>query len=163
MVHAFVVPATPTVTMTCFPSSASASSCSSSSTSHLASPPVCAINCCITSPVSLCLSHCIRVMRLCAVKKVNQVDTFLIFPQCFLSVSLQQSLAEGQHLRAKALVSPTQDATGFLLKDSSGGGSSSKNSSCDTDDFVMVPAHFTGKKTFFFHRIRSLNLEYSYV
>ncbi|XP_040013041.1 serine/threonine-protein kinase ULK1 isoform X1 [Xiphias gladius] len=84
---------TPTVTMTCFPSSASASSCSSSSTSHLASPP--------------------------------------------------QSLGEVQHLRAKALASPTQEATGFLLKDSSGGGSSSKNSSCDTDDFVMVPAHFT--------------------
>ncbi|KAM9841451.1 serine/threonine-protein kinase ULK1 [Aulostomus maculatus] len=85
---------TPTVTMTCFPSSASASSCSSSSTSHLASPP--------------------------------------------------QSLAEVQHLRAKALASPTQEATGFLLKDSSGGGGSSKNSSsCDTDDFVIVPAHFT--------------------
>ncbi|XP_054875284.1 serine/threonine-protein kinase ULK1 isoform X1 [Amphiprion ocellaris] len=86
---------TPTVTMTCLPSSASASSCSSSSTSHLASPP-------------------------------------------------QQSLAETQHLRAKALASPTQEAAGFLLKDSSGGGGSSKNSSsCDTDDFVMVPAHFT--------------------
>ncbi|KAM7369163.1 hypothetical protein PAMP_013456 [Pampus punctatissimus] len=91
--------ATPTVTMTCFPSSASASSCSSSSTSHLASPP--------------------------------------------------QSLAEVQHLRAKALASPTQEATGFLLKDSSGGGGSSKNSSsCDTDDFVMVPAHLiTGELT----------------
>ncbi|XP_070844610.1 serine/threonine-protein kinase ULK1 isoform X1 [Chaetodon trifascialis] len=85
---------TPTVSMTCFPSSASASSCSSSSTSHLASPP--------------------------------------------------QSLAEVQHLRAKALASPTQEAAGFLLKDSSGVGGSSKNSSsCDTDDFVMVPAHFT--------------------
>lgn len=85
---------TPAVSMTCFPSSASASSCSSSSTSHLASPP--------------------------------------------------QSLAEVQHLRAKALASPTQEAAGFLLKDSSGGGGSSKNSSsCDTDDFVMVPAHFT--------------------
>lgn len=85
---------TPTVSMTCFPSSASASSCSSSSTSHLASPP--------------------------------------------------QSLAEVQHMRAKALASPTQEAAGFLLKDSSGGGGSSKNSSsCDTDDFVMVPAHFT--------------------
>ncbi|KAM6975399.1 serine/threonine-protein kinase ULK1 isoform 2-T2 [Tautogolabrus adspersus] len=89
---------TPTVSMTCFPSSASASSCSSSSTSHLASPP--------------------------------------------------QSLAEGQHLRAKALASPTQEATGFLLKDSSGGGGSSKNSSsCDTDDFVMVPANFTTELT----------------
>ncbi|XP_026153205.1 serine/threonine-protein kinase ULK1 isoform X3 [Mastacembelus armatus] len=89
---------TPTVTMTCFPSSASASSCSSSSTSHLASPP--------------------------------------------------QSLAEVQHLRAKALASPTQEAAGFLLKDSSGGGGSSKNSSsCDTDDFVMVPAHFTSELT----------------
>lgn len=37
------VTATPTVSMTCFPSSASASSCSSSSTSHLASPPVCSL------------------------------------------------------------------------------------------------------------------------
>ncbi|XP_041754409.1 serine/threonine-protein kinase ULK1 isoform X13 [Coregonus clupeaformis] len=83
---------TPAVTMTCFPSSTSASSCSSSSTSHLASPP--------------------------------------------------QSLAEVQQLRAKTLTSPTQDAPGFLLKDSSGGVCSSKNSSCDTDDFVMVPAHF---------------------
>ncbi|XP_041754407.1 serine/threonine-protein kinase ULK1 isoform X11 [Coregonus clupeaformis] len=85
---------TPAVTMTCFPSSTSASSCSSSSTSHLASPPV------------------------------------------------SQSLAEVQQLRAKTLTSPTQDAPGFLLKDSSGGVCSSKNSSCDTDDFVMVPAHF---------------------
>uniref|UniRef100_A0A8C2Q871 non-specific serine/threonine protein kinase n=1 Tax=Cyprinus carpio TaxID=7962 RepID=A0A8C2Q871_CYPCA len=80
------------VTVTCFPSSASASSCSSSSTSHLASPP--------------------------------------------------QSLAEIQQVRAKALASPTQDSPGYLLKDSGGGGGGSKNSSCDTDDFVMVPAHF---------------------
>uniref|UniRef100_A0A4W5LCM2 non-specific serine/threonine protein kinase n=1 Tax=Hucho hucho TaxID=62062 RepID=A0A4W5LCM2_9TELE len=87
---------TPAVTMTCFPSSASASSCSSSSNSHLASPP---------------------------------------------------SLAEVQQLRAKTLASPTQDAPGFLLKDSSGGGCSSKNSSCDTDDFVMVPVHFPSKQT----------------
>ncbi|MEQ2234271.1 Serine/threonine-protein kinase ulk1, partial [Ilyodon furcidens] len=87
----------PTVTMTCLPSSASASSCSSSSTSHLASPP--------------------------------------------------QSLAETQHLRAKVLASPTQEAAGILLKESSGAGGSSKNSSsCDTDDFVMVPAHFTSKE-----------------
>uniref|UniRef100_A0A671NVL9 non-specific serine/threonine protein kinase n=1 Tax=Sinocyclocheilus anshuiensis TaxID=1608454 RepID=A0A671NVL9_9TELE len=85
------------VTVTCFPNSASASSCSSSSTSHLASPP--------------------------------------------------QSLAEIQQVRAKALASPTQDSPGCLLKDSGGGGggSSSKNSSCDTDDFVMVPAHFPSK------------------
>ncbi|CDQ66552.1 unnamed protein product [Oncorhynchus mykiss] len=89
---------TPAVTMTCFPSSASASSCSSSSTSHLASPP--------------------------------------------------QSLAEVQQVHTKTLASPTQDSPGFLLKDSSGGGCSSKNSSCDTDDFVMVPAHFpTGELT----------------
>ncbi|KAF3848847.1 hypothetical protein F7725_015344 [Dissostichus mawsoni] len=43
----------------------------------------------------------------------------------------------------KTLTSPTQEAAGFLLKDSSGGGGSSKNSSCDTDDFVMVPANLT--------------------
>lgn len=66
----------------------------------------------------------------------------------------QQSLAEIQQVRAKALASPTQDSPGYLLKDSGGGGggSSSKNSSCDTDDFVMVPAHFpsTPARTFSF-------------
>uniref|UniRef100_A0A8C7V8E3 non-specific serine/threonine protein kinase n=1 Tax=Oncorhynchus mykiss TaxID=8022 RepID=A0A8C7V8E3_ONCMY len=59
-----------------------------------------------------------------------------------LALALQQSLAEVQQLRAKTLASPTEDAPGLLLKDSSGGGCSSKNSSCDTDDFVMVPVHF---------------------
>ncbi|XP_076836933.1 serine/threonine-protein kinase ULK1 isoform X5 [Brachyhypopomus gauderio] len=78
------------VTLTCLPGSASASSCSSSSTSHLASPP---------------------------------------------------SLGEIQQTRAKVTTSPTQDSP----QDSGAGGvcsSSSKNSSCDTDDFVMVPPHF---------------------
>uniref|UniRef100_A0A8C9R2I1 non-specific serine/threonine protein kinase n=1 Tax=Scleropages formosus TaxID=113540 RepID=A0A8C9R2I1_SCLFO len=78
------------------PLSASASSCSSSSTSHLASPP--------------------------------------------------QSVAEMQQLRHKTLASPTQDAPGFLLKDSEGN-SSSKNSSCDIDDFVMVPAQLPSEVT----------------
>ncbi|XP_035382898.1 serine/threonine-protein kinase ULK1 isoform X1 [Electrophorus electricus] len=84
------------VTLTCFPSSASASSCSSSSTSHLASPP--------------------------------------------------QSLGEIQQNRVKVMTSPTQDSP----QDSAGAGggsSSSKNSSCDTDDFVMVPAHFPSELT----------------
>uniref|UniRef100_A0A8C7V7H5 non-specific serine/threonine protein kinase n=1 Tax=Oncorhynchus mykiss TaxID=8022 RepID=A0A8C7V7H5_ONCMY len=63
-----------------------------------------------------------------------------------LALALQQSLAEVQQLRAKTLASPTEDAPGLLLKDSSGGGCSSKNSSCDTDDFVMVPVHFPSKQ-----------------
>lgn len=112
--------------MTCFPSSASASSCSSSSTSHLASPPVRA------------LSSCVRRCRRHAT------------PHLSVSLSLQQSLAEGQQLRTKTLSSPTQEGVGFLLKDScgGGGGSSKNSSSCDTDDFVIVPAHFTGKMAF---------------
>uniref|UniRef100_A0A669EL14 non-specific serine/threonine protein kinase n=1 Tax=Oreochromis niloticus TaxID=8128 RepID=A0A669EL14_ORENI len=69
------------------------------------------------------------------------LDQTLFMQRCCYSFL---SLAEIQQLRAKALASPTQEATGFLLKDSSGGGGSSKNSSsCDTDDFVIVPAHFT--------------------
>uniref|UniRef100_A0A8C9TCM5 non-specific serine/threonine protein kinase n=1 Tax=Scleropages formosus TaxID=113540 RepID=A0A8C9TCM5_SCLFO len=55
-----------------------------------------------------------------------------------------QSVAEMQQLRHKTLASPTQDAPGFLLKDSEGN-SSSKNSSCDIDDFVMVPAQLPSK------------------
>lgn len=74
----------------------------------------------------------------------------------FKSQMFQQSLAEIQQIRAKALASPTQDSPGYLLKDSGGGGggSSSKNSSCDTDDFVMVPAHFPGKLYFLHLRLR---------
>ncbi|XP_072562047.1 serine/threonine-protein kinase ULK1a isoform X1 [Paramormyrops kingsleyae] len=57
-----------------------------------------------------------------------------------------QSVAEMQQLQHKTLASPTQDAPGFLLKDSAGN-SSSKNSSCDMDDFVMVPAQLPSEMT----------------
>uniref|UniRef100_A0AAR2L1Q9 non-specific serine/threonine protein kinase n=1 Tax=Pygocentrus nattereri TaxID=42514 RepID=A0AAR2L1Q9_PYGNA len=76
-----------------------------------------------------CLSSCVHVV-------ISSVP---------LSLNLQQSLGEIQQNRVKALASPTQDSPGYLLKDSGGGGGSSKNSSCDTDDFVMVPAHFPSK------------------
>uniref|UniRef100_A0AAY4AA97 non-specific serine/threonine protein kinase n=1 Tax=Denticeps clupeoides TaxID=299321 RepID=A0AAY4AA97_9TELE len=51
-------------------------------------------------------------------------------------------LLQRSHKDRMDFASPTQDSPGFQLKDSGGGGGSSKNSSCDTDDFVMVPAHF---------------------
>ncbi|XP_036132130.1 serine/threonine-protein kinase ULK1 isoform X1 [Molossus molossus] len=51
------------------------------------------------------------------------------------------SLGEMQQLR-KTLTSPA-DAAGFLQGSRDSGGSS-KDSSCDTDDFVMVPAQFPG-------------------
>lgn len=66
----------------------------------------------------------------------------LPLPTHSLSSSLQNSLAEGQQLRVRT--SAHQDADGLLLKDSSDGGSRN-SSSCDFEDFVMVPAHFTGK------------------
>lgn len=50
-----------------------------------------------------------------------------------------------QQLQEKALASPTQDSPGFLHGSKDSAGSSSKNSSCDTDDFVMVPAPFSSK------------------
>ncbi|XP_045390661.1 LOW QUALITY PROTEIN: serine/threonine-protein kinase ULK1 [Lemur catta] len=50
------------------------------------------------------------------------------------------SLGEMQQLQ-KTLTSPA-DATGFLHGSRDSGGS--KDSSCDTDDFVMVPAQFPG-------------------
>ncbi|XP_053136224.1 serine/threonine-protein kinase ULK1 isoform X2 [Hemicordylus capensis] len=52
------------------------------------------------------------------------------------------SLGEMPHLQEKALASPTQGSPGFLHGSKESVGSSSKNSSCDTDDFVMVPAQF---------------------
>ncbi|XP_067910696.1 serine/threonine-protein kinase ULK1 isoform X2 [Heterodontus francisci] len=86
------------VPMPVYPSSASTSSCSSSSTSHLASPP---------------------------------------------------SLADMHQLCEKVLTSPTQEAPGFLQGSKDSGGSSSKNSSCDIDDFVLVPynspTHYSGE------------------
>nr|XP_056715297.1 serine/threonine-protein kinase ULK1 isoform X1 [Euleptes europaea] len=53
------------------------------------------------------------------------------------------SLAEMHHLQEKVLASPTQDSPGFLHGSKESAGSSSKNSSCDIDDFVMVPAQFS--------------------
>ncbi|XP_063000462.1 serine/threonine-protein kinase ULK1 isoform X2 [Elgaria multicarinata webbii] len=53
------------------------------------------------------------------------------------------SLGEMPHLQEKALASPTQGSPGFLHGSKESAGSSSKNSSCDTDDFVMVPAQFS--------------------
>uniref|UniRef100_A0A8C5UPM7 non-specific serine/threonine protein kinase n=1 Tax=Malurus cyaneus samueli TaxID=2593467 RepID=A0A8C5UPM7_9PASS len=56
-----------------------------------------------------------------------------------------QSLGEmQQQLQEKALASPTQDSPGFLHGSKDSAESSSKNSSCDTDDFVMVPGWFPG-------------------
>lgn len=54
---------------------------------------------------------------------------------------LQNSLAEGQQPRART--SAHQELDGLLLKDSSGG--SRNSSSCDFEDFVMVPAHLPSK------------------
>uniref|UniRef100_A0AAY4ACH3 non-specific serine/threonine protein kinase n=1 Tax=Denticeps clupeoides TaxID=299321 RepID=A0AAY4ACH3_9TELE len=56
-------------------------------------------------------------------------------------------LLQRSHKDRMDFASPTQDSPGFQLKDSGGGGGSSKNSSCDTDDFVMVPAHFPSELT----------------
>ncbi|XP_069817111.1 serine/threonine-protein kinase ULK1 [Dendropsophus ebraccatus] len=53
-----------------------------------------------------------------------------------------QSLGEMQQLQEKTLVSPIPDSPGFLQGSKESAESSSKNSSCDTDDFVMVPAQF---------------------
>ncbi|POI35607.1 hypothetical protein CIB84_000641 [Bambusicola thoracicus] len=59
-----------------------------------------------------------------------------------------QSLGEmQQQLQEKALASPSQDSPGFLHGSKDSAGSSSKNSSCDTDDFVMVPAQFSSEMT----------------
>ncbi|XP_035412467.1 serine/threonine-protein kinase ULK1 isoform X4 [Cygnus olor] len=52
-----------------------------------------------------------------------------------------------QQLQEKTLASPTQDSPGFLHGSKDSAGSSSKNSSCDTDDFVMVPAQFSSDMT----------------
>lgn len=70
------------------------------------------------------------------------------FPQA-LGLSLSglpsdpQSLGEMQQELQKTLTSPAE-AAGFLQGSRDSGGSS-KDSSCDTDDFVMVPAQFPGK------------------
>uniref|UniRef100_A0A8D0BR47 non-specific serine/threonine protein kinase n=1 Tax=Salvator merianae TaxID=96440 RepID=A0A8D0BR47_SALMN len=57
------------------------------------------------------------------------------------------SLGEMPHLQEKALASPTQGSPCFLHGSKESAGSSSKNSSCDTDDFVMVPAQFSSDIT----------------
>ncbi|XP_056677910.1 serine/threonine-protein kinase ULK1 isoform X4 [Monodelphis domestica] len=56
------------------------------------------------------------------------------------------SLGEMQQQLQKTLTSPAPDPGGFLQGSKDSGGSS-KNSSCDTDDFVMVPAQFPNDLT----------------
>lgn len=73
--------AAPTVTMTCLPSSASASSCSSSSTSHLASPPVCVYY----FYISLCFVIFICIIRLACLTKSPPICPF---PLCLLLYTL---------------------------------------------------------------------------
>ncbi|XP_032085116.1 serine/threonine-protein kinase ULK1 [Thamnophis elegans] len=53
------------------------------------------------------------------------------------------SLGEMPHLQEKTPASPQPDSPAFLHRSKESAESSSKNSSCDTDDFVMVPAQFT--------------------
>ncbi|XP_026572051.1 serine/threonine-protein kinase ULK1 isoform X1 [Pseudonaja textilis] len=53
------------------------------------------------------------------------------------------SLGEMPHLQEKVPASPQPGSPAFLHRSKESAGSSSKNSSCDTDDFVMVPAQFT--------------------
>lgn len=67
----------------------------------------------------------------------------------FVFFSPQQSLGEMQQLQEKTLVSPIPDSPGFLHGSKESAGSSSKNSSCDTDDFVMVPAQFPSSQGLF--------------
>lgn len=57
------------------------------------------------------------------------------------ALSILQSLGEMPQLQ-KTLTSPA-DAAGFLQGSRDSGGSS--KDSCDTDDFVMVPAQFPGQ------------------
>uniref|UniRef100_A0A8D0H1M6 non-specific serine/threonine protein kinase n=1 Tax=Sphenodon punctatus TaxID=8508 RepID=A0A8D0H1M6_SPHPU len=86
---------------------------------------------------------------------VQPNDGPAVFKMCVSFPCFEQSLGEMQQLQEKALASPTQDSPGFLHRSKDSAGSSSKNSSCDTDDFVMVPAQFSSKTTFLFPHSRS--------
>lgn len=64
-----------------------------------------------------------------------------------LSRSLLQSLPDMQTLPEDVLSSPPLGPPNYLqLSKESGGSTSSKNSSCDTDDFVLVP-HLSGEQS----------------
>lgn len=82
------VTATPTVSMTCFPSSASASSCSSSSTSHLASPPVRVYYSCIISFVSLSVPKYRGCVFMCSHRNQPSQHLFGLLTQFALSFFL---------------------------------------------------------------------------
>uniref|UniRef100_A0A8C7E4Y8 non-specific serine/threonine protein kinase n=1 Tax=Naja naja TaxID=35670 RepID=A0A8C7E4Y8_NAJNA len=55
--------------------------------------------------------------------------------------------------------SPQLGSPAFLHRSKESAGSSSKNSSCDTDDFVMVPAQFTSKRGLKSSLVTSADLE----
>uniref|UniRef100_A0A8C6Y3U1 non-specific serine/threonine protein kinase n=1 Tax=Naja naja TaxID=35670 RepID=A0A8C6Y3U1_NAJNA len=69
------------------------------------------------------------------------------------------SLGEMPHLQEKVPASPQLGSPAFLHRSKESAGSSSKNSSCDTDDFVMVPAQFTSKRGLKSSLVTSADLE----
>lgn len=68
-----------------------------------------------------------------------QLGLLVLLPLSFLSLWMQ-SLPDMQTLAEDGLSSPPLGPPNFLqLSKESAGSTSSKNSSCDTDDFVLVP------------------------
>lgn len=75
---------------------------------------------------------------------LTQLQVIHRFP---LSLSLLQLLPDMQALPEDVLSSPPLGPPNYLqLSKESGGSTSSKNSSCDTDDFVLVP-HLCGEQS----------------
>lgn len=75
---------------------------------------------------------------------LTQLQVIHCFP---LSLSSLQSLPDMQTLHEDVLSSPPLGPPNYLqLSKESGGSTSSKNSSCDTDDFVLVP-HISGEQS----------------
>lgn len=129
------------------------STCGSSPSCRYVSPPVSPLHC-------QCWIHCHNATGVgrgvvwddYGIQKGNGTDSAKVNP-VFNFTFVLQSLPDMQTLPEDVLSSPPLGPPNYLqLSKESGGSTSSKNSSCDTDDFVLVP-HLSGEQSCESHNV----------
>ncbi|GAB5580571.1 serine/threonine-protein kinase ULK2 isoform X4 [Prionailurus iriomotensis] len=112
--------------------SVSGSSCGSSPSCRFASPPVWSIR-----------KHCFGVIGEKCGGSTDMERQLALFGAghncCLLTLHFGQSLPDMQHIQEENLSSPPLGPPNCLQVSKDSASTSSKNSSCDTDDFVLVP------------------------
>lgn len=127
------------------------STCGSSPSCRYVSPPVSPLHCQCHTTTATGVSRGV-VWDDYGIQKGNCTDSAK-GNSVFTFTFVLQSLPDMQTLPEDVLSSPPLGPPNYLqLSKESGGSTSSKNSSCDTDDFVLVP-HLSGEQSCESHNV----------